>query len=40
MTLFRDRLHDPLYYQLGAYQLIIDLLRSALSLTAKTARRG
>ncbi len=25
-TLYRDRL-DPLYYQLGAYQLIIDLLR-------------
>jgi tetratricopeptide (TPR) repeat protein len=26
--LFRDRLHDPLYYQLGGYQLIIDLLRT------------
>ena len=26
-TLFRDRLTNPLYYQLGAYQLIIDLLR-------------
>jgi len=25
--LFYDRLHNPLYYQLGAYQLIIDLLR-------------
>ena len=27
-TLFRDRLHNALYYQLGAYQLIIDLLRA------------
>lgn len=27
-TLFRDRLNNPLYYQLGAYQLIIDLLRA------------
>jgi tetratricopeptide (TPR) repeat protein len=27
-TLFRDRLTKPLYYQLGAYQLIIDLLRA------------
>ena len=27
-TLFRDRLRSPLYYQLGAYQLIIDLLRA------------
>lgn len=27
-TLFRDRLNTPLYYQLGAYPLIIDLLRS------------
>lgn len=27
-TLFRIRLHDTLYYQLGAYQLIIDLLRA------------
>lgn len=27
ITLFRDRLHDSLYYQLGAYLLIIDLLR-------------
>ncbi len=26
--LFHDRLHDPLYYQLGTYQLIIDLLRA------------
>ncbi len=26
-TLFRDRLHTPLYYQLGAYLLIVDLLR-------------
>ncbi len=26
-TLFRDRIAKPLYYQLGAYQLIIDLLR-------------
>lgn len=26
-TLFRDRLADPLYFQLGAYLLIIDLLR-------------
>lgn len=26
-TLFRDRLHNPLYYQLGAYALIIDVLR-------------
>lgn len=25
--LFRDRLHSPLYYQLGAYQTCIDLLR-------------
>jgi len=25
--LFYDRLHNPLYFQLGAYQLIIDLLR-------------
>jgi tetratricopeptide (TPR) repeat protein len=28
-TLYRDRL-DPLYYQLGAYQLIIDLMRALL----------
>ena len=27
IRLFRDRLGDPLYYQLGAYQLTIDLLR-------------
>ena len=27
-TLFRDRLATPLFYQLGAYQLIIDLLRA------------
>jgi len=27
-TLYRDRLRDPLYYQLGAYQLIIDLMRA------------
>jgi tetratricopeptide (TPR) repeat protein len=27
-TLFRDRLHPAAYYQLGAYQLIIDLLRA------------
>ncbi|HEV7402097.1 MAG TPA: toll/interleukin-1 receptor domain-containing protein, partial [Chthoniobacteraceae bacterium] len=27
-TLFRDRLHKPLYFQLGAYPLIIDLLRA------------
>ncbi len=27
-TLFRDRLHRGIYYQLGAYQLIIDLLRA------------
>jgi tetratricopeptide (TPR) repeat protein len=27
-TLFRDRLTSALYYQLGAYQLIIDLLRA------------
>jgi tetratricopeptide (TPR) repeat protein len=27
-TLFRDRLHKTLYYQLGAYQLCIDLLRA------------
>lgn len=27
-TLFRDRLTSPLYYQLGAYPLIIDLMRS------------
>ncbi len=27
-TLFRDRLHDVVYYQLGAYQLQIDLLRA------------
>ena len=26
--LFYDRLHDPLYYQLGTYQLQIDLLRA------------
>jgi len=26
-TLYRNRLNDTLYYQLGAYQLIIDLLR-------------
>jgi tetratricopeptide (TPR) repeat protein len=26
-TLYRDRLANPLYYQLGAYPLIIDLLR-------------
>ncbi len=26
-SLFRNRLHAPLYYQLGAYLLIIDLLR-------------
>jgi tetratricopeptide (TPR) repeat protein len=26
-TLFRDRLENALYYQVGAYQLIIDLLR-------------
>lgn len=25
-TLFRDRLRDAIYYQLGAYQLVIDLL--------------
>jgi len=30
-TLFRDRLATPLYYQLGAYQLIIDLLRALFS---------
>jgi tetratricopeptide (TPR) repeat protein len=29
-TIYRDRL-DPLYYQLGAYQLIIDLLRPLFS---------
>lgn len=28
LTLFRDRLTNPLYYQLGVYQLIIDLLRA------------
>jgi tetratricopeptide (TPR) repeat protein len=27
-TFFRDRLNNTLYYQLGAYQLIIDLLRA------------
>jgi len=27
LTLFHDRLTNPLYFQLGAYQLIIDLLR-------------
>ena len=27
-TLYRDRLADPLYFQFGAYQLIIDLLRA------------
>jgi len=27
-TLFRDRLHEMLYYELGAYQLIIDLMRA------------
>ncbi len=27
-TLYRDRLADSLYFQLGAYQLIIDLLRA------------
>jgi len=27
-TLYRDRLSKPLYFQLGAYQLIIDLLRA------------
>ncbi len=27
-TLFRDRLLHPLYYQLGAYQLVIDLMRA------------
>ena len=27
-TLYRDRLHKALYYQLGGYQLIIDLLRA------------
>ncbi|MEN6578300.1 MAG: toll/interleukin-1 receptor domain-containing protein [Phycisphaerales bacterium] len=27
-TLFRDHLHTPLYFQLGAYQLTIDLLRA------------
>jgi tetratricopeptide (TPR) repeat protein len=27
-TLYDDRLSDPLYYQLGAYQLIIELLRA------------
>ncbi|MBI5383164.1 MAG: TIR domain-containing protein [Verrucomicrobia bacterium] len=27
-ALFRDRLHGTLYFQLGAYQLIIDLLRA------------
>jgi tetratricopeptide (TPR) repeat protein len=27
-TLFRDRLAKPLYFQLGTYQLIIDLLRA------------
>ena len=26
--LFRDRLHSPLYYQLGAYRLIIELLKA------------
>jgi len=27
LRLYRDRLSNPLYYQLGAYQLMIDLLR-------------
>lgn len=27
-TLFRDRLHDQMYYQFGAYQLQIELLRA------------
>ena len=28
LALYRDRMTDPLYFQLGAYQLIIDLLRA------------